>query len=176
MDGDSTNHKETQKAATPNQNEQHVVSLSLDDHPPAAKRQKTGDNTAVDSLTHASHDPENHDHQRDQVELAKKKLSKWAARLFDPNRPRGLVEAPKTIPLNDEFLTAFGKREKEHDEKLGRKIQINQEIQDEGDSSSEDEQDAVKESSDSTKKDSVEGRKVRPIHCSITRTVLSICT
>jgi len=34
--------------------------------------------------------------QQDQLDLAKSKLSKWAARLFDPNRPRGLVEPPKT--------------------------------------------------------------------------------
>lgn len=41
------------------------------------------------------------------------RLSKWAARLFDPDRPRGLVQAPQTIPLNDEFLQAFGRREKD---------------------------------------------------------------
>jgi hypothetical protein len=46
------------------------------------------------------------------LEHAKKRLSKWAARLFDPNRIRGLVEPPMVIPLNDEFLKAFGKREK----------------------------------------------------------------
>ena len=62
--------------------------------------------------------------QQDQLDLAKNKLSKWAARLFDPNRPRGLVEPPKVIPLNDEFLTAFGKREKEFDEIAGRGIDI----------------------------------------------------
>jgi cellular nucleic acid-binding protein len=44
---------------------------------------------------------------------ALKQLSKWAARLFDPDRPRGLVQAPQTIPLSDEFLQAFGRREKE---------------------------------------------------------------
>lgn len=33
--------------------------------------------------------------QQDQLDFAKNKLSKWAARLFDPNRPRGLVEPPK---------------------------------------------------------------------------------
>jgi cellular nucleic acid-binding protein len=44
---------------------------------------------------------------------ALKRLSKWAARLFDPDRPRGLVQAPQTIPLSDEFLQAFGRREKE---------------------------------------------------------------
>jgi cellular nucleic acid-binding protein len=32
--------------------------------------------------------------------------------LFDPDRPRGLVQAPETIPLNDEFLKAFGERTK----------------------------------------------------------------
>ena len=34
--------------------------------------------------------------QQEKLDLAKSKLSKWAARLFDPNRPRGLVEPPKT--------------------------------------------------------------------------------
>ena len=46
------------------------------------------------------------------LEHAKHRLSKWAARLFDPNRPKGLVQAPETIPLNDEFLKAFGERTK----------------------------------------------------------------
>lgn len=62
------------------------------------------------------------------LEHAKTKLSKWAARLFDPNRIRGLVEAPQTIPLNDEFLKAFGQREKEFDQKLGRTIQIDRDV------------------------------------------------
>lgn len=30
----------------------------------------------------------------------------------------------QSIPLNDEFLTAFGKREKEYDELMGRKVDI----------------------------------------------------
>ena len=34
--------------------------------------------------------------QQEKLDLAKSKLSKWAARLFDPNRPRGLVEPPQT--------------------------------------------------------------------------------
>jgi cellular nucleic acid-binding protein len=58
------------------------------------------------------------------LEQAKSRLSKWAARLFDPNRPRGLIEPPKTIPLNDEFLIAFGKREREFDERIGRAIAV----------------------------------------------------
>lgn len=63
--------------------------------------------------------------QQEQLDLAKNKLSKWAARLFDPNRKSlGLVEAPQIIPLNDEFLTAFGKREKEYDEISGRVVDI----------------------------------------------------
>eukprot|EP00571_Detonula_confervacea_P009077 CAMPEP_0172316228 /NCGR_PEP_ID=MMETSP1058-20130122/27542_1 /TAXON_ID=83371 /ORGANISM="Detonula confervacea, Strain CCMP 353" /LENGTH=473 /DNA_ID=CAMNT_0013030493 /DNA_START=98 /DNA_END=1520 /DNA_ORIENTATION=+ len=62
--------------------------------------------------------------QQDQLDFAKNKLSKWAARLFDPNRPRGLVEAPAVIPLNDEFLTAFGKRERDYDELTGREVEI----------------------------------------------------
>ncbi|KAL9180099.1 hypothetical protein ACHAXT_008069 [Thalassiosira profunda] len=52
--------------------------------------------------------------QQQQLDFAKGKLSKWAARLFDPNRPRGL------------FLTAFGKREKEYDELAGREIAIDE--------------------------------------------------
>jgi hypothetical protein len=40
------------------------------------------------------------------------KLSKWAARLFDPNRVRGVIEPPEILPQNDEFLRAFGLREK----------------------------------------------------------------
>jgi len=50
------------------------------------------------------------------LEQAKQRLSKFAARLFDPNRIKGLVEAPVIIPLNDEFLKAFGQREKRKDE------------------------------------------------------------
>ena len=33
--------------------------------------------------------------KQEQLDFAKNNLSKWAARLFDPNRPRGLVEAPQ---------------------------------------------------------------------------------
>ena len=68
--------------------------------------------------------------QQDQLDFAKSNLSKWAARLFDPNRPRGLVEAPQVIPLNDEFLTAFGKREKEFDEISGRVVDVDKTLLD----------------------------------------------
>ena len=61
------------------------------------------------------------------VDLAKKKLSKWAARLFDPNRPRGLIETPTVIPLNDEFLKEFGKREKTFHESTGQRLNIDTE-------------------------------------------------
>lgn len=114
--------------------------------PPLKKRRKTGNDAAItaddgnggensgDSSSSSEEDGETggitnaqkRPHvklttkQQEQLDLAKNKLSKWAARLFDPNRPRGLVEAPKVIPLNDEFLTAFGKREKEYDEVSGR--------------------------------------------------------
>lgn len=52
------------------------------------------------------------------LEHAKSRLSKWAARLFDPDRPRGLVQAPETIPLNDEYLKAFGERVKKEQSDL----------------------------------------------------------
>lgn len=64
------------------------------------------------------------DDKEERLQQAKDRLSKWAKRLFDPNRPRGLVEAPETIPLNDEFLSQFGKREKEFYEKTGNKIEL----------------------------------------------------
>ena len=38
------------------------------------------------------------------------------------NRVKGIIEAPEIIPLNDEFISAFGKREKEYDEKIGRGV------------------------------------------------------
>lgn len=43
---------------------------------------------------------------------ASRGLSKFARRLLDPNRPRGsnIVEPPQILPLNDEFLQAFGRR------------------------------------------------------------------
>ncbi|KAL3940721.1 MAG: hypothetical protein SGBAC_004792 [Bacillariaceae sp.] len=76
------------------------------------------------------------------LEHAKKRLSKWAARLFDPDRPRGLVQGPQTIPLNDEFLAAFGKREKEYDEKTGNVLNLDSTIasDDENDDDDEDEE------------------------------------
>lgn len=64
------------------------------------------------------------------LELAKSRMSKWATRLFDPNRPRGLVEAPEVIPLNDEFLKDFGNREKNLDIATGRDIDIEHTIDD----------------------------------------------
>mmetsp|Transcript_13421 Transcript_13421/g.25191 ORF Transcript_13421/g.25191 Transcript_13421/m.25191 type:complete len:562 (+) Transcript_13421:146-1831(+) len=67
----------------------------------------------------------NDDYEKEaRLQQAKNRLSKWAKRLFDPDRPRGLVEAPETIPLNDEFLSQFGKREKEFYEKTGNKIEL----------------------------------------------------
>jgi len=82
--------------------------------------------------------------QQEQLDFAKNKLSKWAARLFDPNRPRGLVEPPKVIPLNDEFLSAFGKREKEYDELAGRVVDIDKKSLDVDVSESDDEGDGSK--------------------------------
>ena len=61
------------------------------------------------------------------LELAKSRLSKWSARLFDPDRPRGLVEAPEVIPLNDEFLTEFGKRTKDFNENMGLENDVEEE-------------------------------------------------
>jgi hypothetical protein len=97
------------------------------------------------------------DNNESLFEVAKQRLSKWAARLFDPNRPRGLVQPPAVIPLNDEFLTAFGKREKDYDEKTGRSIEIPQEI---GDESSDEEDLFAEDPVVEKKQESREGRKV----------------
>jgi hypothetical protein len=69
------------------------------------------------------------------VEQAKSRLSKWAARLFDPDRPRGVIEPPQVIPLNDEFLQAFGRREKEYDEAAGmKKLEVDNDLKSDEDS------------------------------------------
>jgi len=67
------------------------------------------------------------------MQHAKRRLSKFAARLFDPNRKKGLVEAPAIIPLNDDILKAFGKREREMDQLRGREEKIDHEIADNDD-------------------------------------------
>lgn len=70
-------------------------------------------------------------------QIAKDHLSKWAARLFDPNRPKGVIQPPQTIPLNDEFLKAFGRREKEAHAELGVTLEIDREIPDDEDKTEE---------------------------------------
>ncbi len=82
------------------------------------------DNNGLEKKSPAQTPDKEKDEEMKRFNAAKGRLSKWAARLFDPNRPRGLVEPPQVIPLNDEFLKAFGKREKEHDDKTGQIIEI----------------------------------------------------
>jgi len=80
------------------QQEEEEEELDEDDAPPAKRRR-----VLVDTETRAT----------DATLLtaaAKATLSKWTMRLFDSSRPRGLVETPQEIPLNDEFLKAFGQR------------------------------------------------------------------
>ena len=65
-------------------------------------------------------------------------LSKFVRRILDPHRkPRGLIEPPSIIPLNDEFLQAFGRREKEFDAQLGRDPDIDHAIVDDEDDKEE---------------------------------------
>ena len=104
-----------------------------------------------DERNNDDNDDENNNNQQQTLLLEKAKsklLSKWSLRLFDPNRRRGLIEAPTVIPLNDEFLTDFGKREKELDKIIGRDMHIDQEkldlvdaIGDNGDDNSGDKND-----------------------------------
>ena len=77
-----------------------------------AAKKRPLEETATDEADHPAKKPR-------RFEMAKQRLSKWAARLFDPNRPKGLIQSPEIIPLKDTFLSAFGKREKEHDSRHG---------------------------------------------------------
>jgi cellular nucleic acid-binding protein len=91
---------------------------------------------ATEKANGAAKQPPNHNNF---MQVAKSRLSKWAARLFDPNRPRGLIESPQVIPLNDEFLKAFGNREKDHDKARGLELlEIDRQIQEGTDDEQED--------------------------------------
>ena len=92
--------------------------LVLEDHPP--KRIKI-DNEVEEEADKPKEEKEEESKPKSLVDPTSR-LSKFARRLFDPDRTRGLIETPEIIPLNDEFLTQFGKREKEYDEKIGRKL------------------------------------------------------
>ena len=91
------------------QEESSLHSSSDADAPPAKRRRITHcdtEETAAATATHSSSDLLVHN-------AKKATLSKWAMRLLDASRPRGLIETPQVIPLNDEFLLAFGRRHKE---------------------------------------------------------------
>jgi cellular nucleic acid-binding protein len=95
---------------------------------PPSKRRKLENGAAAipDTNSHTKNkskvDPKLLDH-------AKQRLSKFVTRLLDPDRaPRGLVEGPLTIPLNDEFLSAFGKREQEYDKEHGVELDLEETI------------------------------------------------
>ena len=95
------------------------------------------------------------------LEHAKSRLSKFAARLFDPNRIKGLVEAPMVIPLNDEFLKAFGKREKEFDQQRGRDEKFEQRIDDEDDDEDDQKTDTTTKKASKTKQGDVSTTKIK---------------
>jgi RNA recognition motif. (a.k.a. RRM, RBD, or RNP domain)/Zinc knuckle len=82
-------------------------------------------------------------------QIAKDRLSKWAARLFDPNRPKGVMQPPQTIPLNDDYLQAFGKREQAMDAITGESLTIDRTIPDDDDID-----DGIATNGDATKDDS----------------------
>jgi RNA recognition motif. (a.k.a. RRM, RBD, or RNP domain)/Zinc knuckle len=65
-------------------------------------------------------------------------LSKFVRRILDPHRqPTGLIQPPQVIPLNDEFLQAFGHREKQMDQQIGRTIDIDNNLQEDSDKEEE---------------------------------------
>ena len=115
--------------------------------------------------------------EKKMLEVAKNKLSKWAARLFDPNRRRGLIEPPQIIPLNDEFLQAFGRREKETDAATGRSIDIDKSNLDDDDNKQGNDSDSDNDVTDGriveTPKKNLGpllGRKVKVVNLSYTTT------
>ena len=76
--------------------------------------------------------------------------------MFDPNRPRGLVQAPEIIPLNDEFLTQFGQANKEMQDVTGQKLVIDrgnldQEIEEETNDGGKKQEEKQKSSKDGFK-------------------------
>lgn len=63
------------------------------------------------------------------------RLSKWVQRLLNPdlrmNDGDVIIQSPEIIPLNDEFIQDFGRREREYDQALGIvPIQIDRDISD----------------------------------------------
>jgi len=147
---------------------------------PTPKKQRHGE----DENENNSKDDQQDDQQDDvemerqaKLEEAKKRLSKWSQRLFDPDRPRGLVQAPEVIPLNDEFLTQFGKREKELDKAIGRDIGIHVEDLDEAIDAEEngnDENDNETETKTKKSSSAGKGHKVKIANLSYTTSKLDI--
>ncbi|CAB9510236.1 CCHC-type and RNA-binding motif-containing protein 1 [Seminavis robusta] len=101
----------------------------------------------------------------------KASLSKFVRRILDPNRkPTGLIEPPQVIPLNDEFLKAFGKREKEMDAEIGRTIDIDNDL---ADDDKEDDKDANDTSTTKSKEDSSK-RKIKVTNLKYTTAVQTL--
>jgi hypothetical protein len=102
------------------------VEASKSKNPPSKRRKLENGAPASDNHAAAPNSKTHVDPRL--VEHAKQRLSKWAARLFDPDRPRGLVEGPQTIPLNDEILSAFGKRNQDYDKERGIDLDLEETI------------------------------------------------
>jgi len=77
-------------------------------------RLESSDDSEIDNLFVPSDDDDGNfkDISTEVEHYKKSKLSKWASRLFDPNRPRGVIQPPEILPQNDVYLEAFGMREK----------------------------------------------------------------
>uniref|UniRef100_A0A7S4RX43 RRM domain-containing protein n=1 Tax=Ditylum brightwellii TaxID=49249 RepID=A0A7S4RX43_9STRA len=177
-EGDSDSDGYVAMFGEDNKDDEEEGAIPNDDNPVARKRRKVGDEK-LDSTTFVrTEESKKTESEADSTvpgddttvvktvafNHAKSRLSKWAARLFDPNRPRGLVEPPQVIPLNDEFLTAFGKREKEFDDTIGRDAEIDRSNIDEVDPGGKSSEDAIELDEEEGKKkgaESYEGCKVK---------------
>lgn len=100
----------------------------------------------------------------------KAQLSKWSLQFLDSmnaQQRRTIIEPPRIIPLDGIYLREFGKREREYDESIGRKVEIETSILDD-DSDDNDGKESFEEQRDQKArkkklKTGGEGCKVGPI-------------
>jgi hypothetical protein len=88
----------------------------------------SSDNMTVSSSENETEARERSDIVDESWNRRKAQLSKWSLQFLDSMKAqqqrRTIIEPPRIIPLNGIFLQEFGKREREYDESIGRKVEI----------------------------------------------------
>jgi RNA recognition motif-containing protein len=135
-------HSESSQHGSSSTDAEHPIGMNTE-----SSKYESNNTTAIVDDNNQQDDDDDNNTSTDNPHL--QRLSKWARRLFDPHRPRGLVEGPHIIPLNDEFLTAFGQREQAFDAAMGRQDDmaaiLDLAIDDEDENSNNDDGDTKKE-------------------------------